>query len=113
MLSAYISKLISEKELHCQTVTGLLPLAFTASLEEQRCDLAGQAKYFLTKALAVIVPWCPSLPSFCPWHSFVMKFCQRSDEKQQALSALLLGPWQYCSKLLTFTSPTCLLYSWQ
>lgn len=50
----------------CQTVMGLLPLAFTASLEEQRKNLAGQAKYFLTKALAGVVPWCPSLPSFLP-----------------------------------------------
>lgn len=36
MLVACISKLVSEKESHCQTVMGLLPLAFTASLGEQR-----------------------------------------------------------------------------
>lgn len=66
MLSDCISKLASATESNCQTSTGLLPLAFTASLEEQRCDLAGQPKYFLTKALAGVVPWCPSLPSFLP-----------------------------------------------
>lgn len=66
MLSAYISKLISEKESHCQTVTVPLSLVFTASLGEQRCDLTDQAKYFLTKALAGVVQWCPSLPCFLP-----------------------------------------------
>lgn len=66
MLSACISKLISEKESHCQTVMGPLSLVFTASLGKQWCDLAGQAKYFLTKAIAGVVPCCPNLPSFLP-----------------------------------------------
>lgn len=49
MLSAGISKWISEKESHRQTLMCLLPLFFPAKLEEQRYDLAGQAKILLDR----------------------------------------------------------------